>query len=127
MLAHLPLGDLPQQVDGDRGDDEGGRVEVERQFGLALVGGEVRRDRAKGPADQGEQPEEQAGDRGGAEGAEQAVLVGLLELVRGTRFGTEASLAGVQNSEAHDARNWTVYIQVSSFAKPSVRLSTSDR
>ena len=36
----------------------------------------------------------------------------------GTRFGIEASLAGVQNSEAHDARNWTVYIQVSGFAKP---------
>ena len=35
--------------------------------------------------------------------------------------------AGVQNSEAHDARNCTVYIQVSSFAKPSERLSTSDR
>jgi len=25
----------------------------------------------------------------------------------GTRFGIEASLAGVQNSEAQDARNWT--------------------
>ena len=25
----------------------------------------------------------------------------------GTRFGIEASLAGVQNSEAEDARNWT--------------------
>ena len=45
----------------------------------------------------------------------------------GTRFGTEASLAGVQNSEAHDARNCTTYIQVSSFAKPSERLSTRDR
>ena len=26
----------------------------------------------------------------------------------GTRFGIEASLAGVQNSEAQDARNWTM-------------------
>src|SRR6266576_3699359 len=40
----------------------------------------------------------------------------------GTRFGTDASLAGVQNSEAHDARNCTAYIQVSLFAKPNDRL-----
>ena len=45
----------------------------------------------------------------------------------GTRFGTDASLAGVQNSEAQDARNCTTYIQVSSLAKPSERLSTRDR
>ncbi len=45
----------------------------------------------------------------------------------GTRFGTEASLAGVQKSDAQDARNWTVYIQVSLGAKPIDRLSGIDR
>src|SRR5215469_8122753 len=40
----------------------------------------------------------------------------------GTRFGTDASLAGVQKSEAHDARNCTTYSQVSWLAKPTVAL-----
>src|SRR5580704_10448708 len=40
----------------------------------------------------------------------------------GTRFGTDASLAGVQNSDAHEARNWTMYTQVSWFAKPTDKL-----
>src|SRR5437762_13124877 len=44
----------------------------------------------------------------------------------GTRFGIEASLAGVQNSEAQDARNWTTSIQVSSLTKPKARFSGID-
>src|SRR5215467_12608229 len=44
----------------------------------------------------------------------------------GTRFGTEASLAGVQNSEAQDARNWTTYIQVSLLTMFSDKLRTRD-
>src|SRR5258708_2837326 len=48
-------------------------------------------------------------------------------LSAGTRFGTVASLAGVQNSEAQDARNCTVYAQVSSFTRWSLRFSGMDR
>src|SRR5262249_16278348 len=45
----------------------------------------------------------------------------------GTRFGTVASLAGVQNSEAHDARNCTVYAQVSWLTTCRLRFSGIDR
>src|ERR1017187_9759117 len=45
----------------------------------------------------------------------------------GTRFGTEASLAGVQNSEAQEARNCTPYIQVSLLTKPNDRSRGMDR
>src|SRR5215469_7191103 len=44
----------------------------------------------------------------------------------GTRFGIEASLAGVQNSEQQDARNWTTKIQVSSLTRPRARFSGMD-
>src|SRR5580704_8720925 len=39
----------------------------------------------------------------------------------GTRLGTVASLAGVQNSDAHEARNCTMYIQASLFTMPTDR------
>src|SRR5215472_2267002 len=48
-------------------------------------------------------------------------------LAGGTRFGIDASLAGVQNSEAQQARNWATYSQVSWLAKPTTRFSGIDR
>src|SRR6266568_2063809 len=45
----------------------------------------------------------------------------------GTRFGTEASLAGVQNRDAHDARNCTTYIHVSALTKWNLRSSGMER
>ena len=45
----------------------------------------------------------------------------------GTRFGIDASLAGAQNSDAHEARNWATYSQVSLLAKPTTRFSGIDR
>ena len=81
MRAELPLGDLPQRVDGQRGHHERHRVEVQRQ--VHRVGREVVRQALERPADQGQQAEHDPGDRGGAERGEQAVLVGLFQPVRG--------------------------------------------
>ncbi len=73
-------------------------------------------------ADQGKHPEDQPGDRRRPEGSEQAELICLLELVGRHQVRHGRVFGGVQNSEAHEARNWTTYSQVSWLAKPTEAL-----
>ena len=123
------LADLAQRVDGERGDHEGGRVEVERQVDLAAgrVGEVAGGDRPSALLTSASTTKSSA-----AIGAVPYVVSRLYwlacsSLSGGTRFGTDASLAGVQNSEAQEARNCATYIQVSLLAKPSDRFSGMDR
>ena len=102
MRAELPFRDLAQRVDGHRGDHEGDRVEVQRQ--VHRVGGEVMREVAQRPADQRQQGEDEPGDGCGAERGEQAVLVGLLQLVRRHQVGYRGVL-GQRPEQRHAGRH----------------------
>ena len=113
-----PAAQFAQREDRQRGHHERDRVEVQRQ--VDLVGREVVRDMRADRA--------RAARTAVRRSARCRTCVNRLSwlacssLSGGTRFGTDASLAGVQNSDAHEARNWTTYIQVSWLAKPTDRL-----
>ena len=75
------LADLPQEVDGDRGDEVGRAVEVQRQ--VDLVGVEERSGVPEPGGDPAEDGEHDGRERRGAVGHQRAELVGPLQLVLG--------------------------------------------
>ncbi len=107
---------LPERVNRQGGHHERRRVEVQRQ--VDLVRGEVVRDGAERPADQGEQAKDQPGDRRGAVGGEQAELVSLLELVRWHQvrdrsvLGRRPEQRGAGRQELHGVRPGQLVHQV---------------
>ena len=124
IAAAAPLADLAQEVDGDRGDEVGRAVEVERQ--VHIVGLEDRRDMAEPRGDQRQDGEDPGRERRGAVGHELAQLVGALQLVLGHEVRDGGRGRRIPELDATPARNLATKIQVR-FGKSGMERNSTPR